>query len=60
MSIFKTEVDSKIVTNHEAVVRSEMEFDEAKKQHLPGFDPFSHMNVVNTHPGAVRRKSSNG
>jgi hypothetical protein len=62
MSIFKTECDSKCVTDADVVVRSEMEFSaaEVQKQRLPGLAITRHMDVVNTHPGAVRRKGKAG
>lgn len=62
MSIFKTECDSKCVTDDDLVVRSEMEMSmmQVQKQRLPGLEIFRHGDVVNTHPGAVRRKSNDG
>jgi hypothetical protein len=57
MSIFKTEVDTKLALTSDSVVRSDMEFDGADKARLPGLKHTTEMSVVNTMPGAVRRKN---
>ena len=60
MSIFKTEVPEGIVCSTDRVVSATI--DRNAESCLPGFKKTSEMDVVNTHPGAIRRKSgaSNG
>ena len=55
MSIFKTEVPEGIVLSTDRVVSATI--DKTAEQHLPGFKKTSEMDVLNTHPGAIRRKS---
>ena len=54
MTIFKTEVDTKLALTHDQVVRSEMEFDQVSKQRLPGLTTFNH--GVSNLPNAKSRR----
>ena len=55
MSIFKTEVPKGIVCSTDQVVSAVV--DPYAEMRLPGFCKTSDKDVVNTQPGAVRRKS---
>ena len=60
MSIFKTECDSRCVTETNAVVRSAMEMDDPAMRILPGFQKTSYADVQHVNPGAVRRNKAKG
>ncbi len=55
MSIFKTEVPEGIVCSTDQRVGATV--DPRAEMYLPGFRKTSEMDVQNTHPGAIRRKS---
>jgi hypothetical protein len=55
MSIFKTEVPEGIVLSSDSVVSATI--DPNAEMRLPGLKKTSEMDVQNTKPGAVRRKS---
>lgn len=55
MSIFETKVDPKLALSTDQVVSATL--DPLAEMYLPGLRRISDKSVLNTQPGAVRRKS---